>query len=80
MHAFNTQVQFKTNNASRKIITIIILTQTESWNLRDQSLFKSEGGGDGRPSFFLGRTFVALKDQKEVKGAGSSLLKGKTFH
>lgn len=34
----------------------------------------------GDPQFFLGRTFVALKDQKEVKGAGSSLLKGKTFH
>lgn len=53
-----------------------ILTQTESWNLRDQSLCKSEGA----LNFFLGRTFVALKDQKEVKGAGSSLLKGKTFH
>lgn len=52
-----------------------ILTQTESWNLRDQSLFKSEGGGGGGGkwealNFFLGRTFVALKDQKEVKGGG----------
>lgn len=66
---------FKTNNASRNIITITILTQTESWNLRDQSLFKSEGGGGGGGkwealNFFLGRTFVALKDQKEVKGGG----------
>lgn len=71
MHAFNTQVQFKTNNASRNIITIIILTQTESWNLRDQSLLKSEGGGGGKweaLNFLGGRTFVALKDQKEVKG------------
>lgn len=58
MHAFNTQVQFKTNNASRNIITMTILTQTESWNLRDQSLFKSEGGGgegvNGKPSIFFG--------------------------